>query len=141
MAKSKRSRKPSILSVGVYPELLSLRAAVLSSAGYSVLTAADPQDADSKIKQGACGVLLLCYSIQAEWRKHIVRKFRRHCPDGRIVAIANEPASDAQLAADHLVYGLEGAEALLAAVEQVFSKSRGASSVADLNAPTADYPE
>jgi hypothetical protein len=39
------------------------------------------------------------------------------------VAIANEPATEEEFAADHLVYGLEGAEALVAAVEQALSNS------------------
>jgi CheY-like chemotaxis protein len=119
MPKKQANHKPTVLSVGAYPELLSLRAAVLSNAGYAVFTTTDPHEADSRIKKGDCAVLLLCYSIAQNRRKQIVESFRKHCPEGRIVSITNEVESDANHTdADNLVFGIEGAEALLAAIEQ-----------------------
>jgi hypothetical protein len=61
-----------------------------------------------------------------KWRTRIVQNYRKHCPEGRIVAIANEPTTAQELGVDDLVYGMEGAEALVAAVEQAFSNSGSA---------------
>jgi DNA-binding response OmpR family regulator len=106
----------SVISVGTLPELLSLRAAVLQGAGYGVLTTVDPQEAASRIRSGNCGVLLLCYSVSDEWRKQLIEDFRDKCPKGRIVAITNRPIAETPKEVDHLVYGVEGAEALIDAV-------------------------
>jgi DNA-binding NtrC family response regulator len=115
-----RNYKPAVLSVGTLPELLSLREAVLRSAGYEVITTTEPQEADVRIKEGDCAVLLLCYSIGDMWREQLVRNFRKHCPDNRIVAITNqrEPDTGTQPAVDDLVFGIEGAEALLDVIQK-----------------------
>lgn len=48
--------------IGKLPELLWLRHSVLQTLGYQVSTFTDPKDAISRIEDGKCGVLLLCYS-------------------------------------------------------------------------------
>ena len=125
MPKKQPNHKPTVLSVGAHPELLSLRAAVLSNAGYAVFTTTDPHEADSRIKKGDCAVLLLCYSIAQDWRNQMAENFRKHRPDSRIVGITNEPESDNPTDTDALVFGIEGAEALLAAIEQAIQQSSG----------------
>ena len=114
------NHKPTVLSVGTLPELLSLRESVLRSAGYEVITTTEPKEADAKIKEGNCAVLLLCYSIGDTWREQLVQNFRKHCPDSRIVAITNhpEPNIETQPDVDDLVFGIEGAEALLDAMQK-----------------------
>jgi hypothetical protein len=65
-------------------------------------------------------VLLLCYSIGNMWREQLVQNFRKHCPDSAIVAITNqpEPNIDTHPHVDDLVFGIEGAEALLDAMQK-----------------------
>ena len=87
---SSESRNRLVISVGTLPELLSLREKVLESVGYTVITA-PPPEAVSMVRKGECGVLLLCYSISEKWREQLVQDYRKHCPEGRIVAITNAP--------------------------------------------------
>jgi hypothetical protein len=60
-------------------------------------------------------VLLLCYSVEEESRKHIAKAFREMCPEGRILSITNQPLKQV-LDADAFVYGVDGPEALISAV-------------------------
>ena len=108
-------RSDLIISVGTLPDLLSLREAVLKKAGYRVLNAFTETEALAKIYSGDCGVLLLCYSLEEESRKHIAKAFREVCPEGRIVSITNQPFRESP-DSDAIVYGVDGAEALISAV-------------------------
>jgi CheY-like chemotaxis protein len=108
--------KCNVISVGTLPEVVSLREAVLKSVGYNVFSAASPEEALSRIRTGACGVLLLCYSVRDLWRSQLVREFRERCPHGRIVAITNSMIDEVPKEVDELVFGIEGAEALIDAV-------------------------
>jgi hypothetical protein len=115
MAEAELHRR-RVLSVGSIPELLSLRQAVLKSAGFEVFSTGKPLEAATRIRAGDCAVLLLCYSVSDEWRQVLVRDFREHCPDGRVVAITNRPVTQLPKDVDELVYGIEGPEALMHAI-------------------------
>jgi DNA-binding NtrC family response regulator len=104
-----------IISVGILPDLLSLREAVLTKAGYKVVSAFNEAEALAKIYSGDRGILLLCYSVEEESRKHVTKAFREMCPEGRIVSITNQPLKQV-LDADAFVYGVDGPEALISAV-------------------------
>jgi DNA-binding NtrC family response regulator len=108
-------RSDLVISVGTLPDLVSLREAVLKKAGYRVVSAFNEAEALAKIYSGDCGVLLLCYSVEEESRKHITKAFREVCPEGRIVSITNQPLKQSP-DADAIVYGVDGAEALISAV-------------------------
>lgn len=108
--------KCTVISVGTLPEVVSLREAVLKSVGYHVFSTANPEEALSRIRTGHCGVLLLCYSVRDLWRSQLVREFREKCPHGRIVAITNSKIDEVPKEVDELVFGIEGAEALIDAV-------------------------
>src|SRR5438270_3396183 len=84
----------SVISVGLLPKLMSLREQVVSSAGNIVYTTMDLHEAVAKIDEGAYDVLLLCYSVQDEWRQRLIAHFREHSPKGRIVAITNYPITE-----------------------------------------------
>ena len=105
-----------VISVGTLPELLSLREAVLKSVGYEVFTTQRPEDAVSRIQEGSCAVLLLCYSVPNEWKKELIQEFRKSCPKGRIVAITDRMVAEIPKQVDELIFGLEGAEALIDAI-------------------------
>jgi DNA-binding NarL/FixJ family response regulator len=103
-----------VLSVGHHPELMWLRDAVLSSAGFDVLTTLDVEEGLAHIQRGQCGVLLMCYSLPRLSRKRLAEAFRVNCPHGRIITIANEHFEPEF--ADAIIYGMEGPEALIEAV-------------------------
>jgi len=105
-----------VISIGTLPELLSLREAVLRSVGYEVFTSVRVENALSRIREGYCGVLLLCYSVPEEWRKQLIHEFRENCPEGRIVAITDRMIAEIPKQVDELIFGLEGAEALINAI-------------------------
>jgi hypothetical protein len=110
-------REMTVISVGVLPELLWLREAVLEAAGHKVRSFTEPERAVPELQKGGCGVLLLCYSVRDESRIQLLRSFREYCPDGRIVAITNFPVLEQDSnGADELVYGVDGPEALLDAI-------------------------
>lgn len=105
-----------MISVGALPRLLTLREAILETAGYAVYTTTDAAEAASRMSDGRCGVLVLCYSLAYDCRRELIEQFRAHCPEGRIVAITNRPVTHSSGEVDRLVYGIEGPEALLDAV-------------------------
>ena len=107
-----------VISVGALPELLWLREAVLKNAGFQVLTFSDEEKALAEIQNVDCGVLLLCYSVQDSIRQQLTTKYREACPGARIVAITNEPVQEPLVNIDAWVYGVEGPEALIDAVQR-----------------------
>jgi DNA-binding NarL/FixJ family response regulator len=109
------SNHHKVISTGSNPELLWLRDAVLQSAGFDVTSTASEDDALNRIRQGNCGILLLCYSLSEPARDQLTEEFRKCCPDGRIVAITNKKMDKPEVA-DALVYGVEGPEALIDAI-------------------------
>jgi DNA-binding NtrC family response regulator len=108
-----------VLSVGADWELLWLRDAVLRTAGFNVFTTSDNQQVLQKIKNGECGVLLMCHSTPKATREYLAQIFRESCPDGKVIAITNENIKEVPAFADDLVYGIEGPEALIDAVRNV----------------------
>jgi hypothetical protein len=107
------SRTMTILSVGLLPELVSLRDAVLRSVGFNVFSTCDPEEAYVQMQRARFGVLLLCYSLSDAVRQRLAQRFRHCCPRGRIVAISNERVDDTPPYVDTVFYGVEGAEALI----------------------------
>lgn len=115
-----------VLSVGSFQDLLWTRSQILQAAGYRFISTSNPEEADARISQASCGVLLICYSIREEWRKHLIDAFREHCPRGRVVAITNVPFSRPPIEADEFIYGVEGPEVLLDAIARHSRGSKAA---------------
>ena len=105
-------RSQNIISVGGNAELVSLRQAVLQSVGLNVFSTLDPREAVTRIEFGNFGLLLLCY-LPCSVRERLARLFRNCCPQGRIVAVSNKQVDESTLYADAVVFGIEGAEALI----------------------------
>lgn len=116
MSGQAQARRGIVLSVGTIPELLNLRAEVLKSAGYDVISTTNPEQANFRMANEICDVLLLCYSLPDDWQKRLIESFRRDCPGGRVVAISNVPFARTPTEADQRVYGIEGPVALINAV-------------------------
>lgn len=106
-----------VISFGSDPELLWLRNAVLKSAGFEVISTQSHESALQTIRQGGCSTLLVCYSAEKPIRKIVADAFRKHCPDGRIIAITNARLEKPDFA-DTFVYGVEGPEVLIEAIRQ-----------------------
>jgi len=111
-----------IVSVGAYPELLWLREAVLKNAGFDVLSTTDENVALLRIRDGHCGVLLMCYSLPIQLRGQLSAMFRQHCPQGKIVLISNQVVEKMPFA-DEVVYGVDGPEVLIDAVRKPASRA------------------
>jgi DNA-binding response OmpR family regulator len=106
---------PNVVSVGRNRELLLLRDAVLRSAGFDVFTTENENEALARISQGECGVLLVCYSTPLPMKRRLAVAYRKRCPEGTIIAVANEQVQTLEIA-DSLVYGIEGPEVLIEAI-------------------------
>lgn len=104
-----------VISIGNDEELLWLRNSVLRTEGFEVVTTLDENEALNRIRQGDCGVLLMCYSLASPVRRRLAESFRQHCPGKRIVAITNVAMEKPEFA-DSLVYGVEGPEVLIDAL-------------------------
>lgn len=105
-----------VISVGTLSDLLNLRKAVLESAGFQVFTSSNAQQALLKIENGEADVLLLCYSVPEDARERLIQRFRQTSPQGRIVLLTNSPITSPPPEAGTVIFGLEGAEALIEAV-------------------------
>jgi hypothetical protein len=55
-------------------------------------------------------------------RYSLITKFREHCPKGRIVAITNQAIVEPPREVDNLVYGIDGPEALIDAIQAAAPK-------------------
>lgn len=108
----------STLSVLAYASYTPLdeRHCMTDERGSVLSVGSSPEEADATISEANCGVLLLCYSIREEWRRHLIHAFREHCPQGHVVAITNVPFSRPPIEADEFIYGVEGPEVLLDAI-------------------------
>src|SRR4051794_41298465 len=101
--------KRTVISVGTLPEVVSLREAVLKSVGYSVFSTEKPEEALSRIRNGDCGVLLLCYSVRDLWRGQLAREVFARCPRGGIVAINKSKIDEDSKKIDELIFWIVGA--------------------------------
>jgi hypothetical protein len=110
-----------VVSVGDNRELLLLRDAVLRSAGFDVFTTDNESQALARVSRGDCGVLLVCYSTPLPVKRHLAVAYRKECPEGRIIAVANQPVEKLEVA-DTLVYGIEGPEVLIDAIRGKLAK-------------------
>ena len=111
----------NVVSVGSNRELLLLRDAVLKSAGFDVFTTDNESDALARISRGDCGVLLVCYSTPLPLKQQVAVAYRKHCPEGKIIAVANQPVEKLDVA-DSLVYGIDGPEVLIDAIRGKLEK-------------------
>ena len=118
VSEDQQEYKPLVLSVGKLHDLLSLREAILRSAGYQVITCTEYEETIAVIRNGRCGVMLLCYSVPDKWRRSLIRDFRDFCRQGRIIGITNHPVVQPSREMDELVYGIEGPEMLIQAVNR-----------------------
>jgi PleD family two-component response regulator len=82
-----------VISLSRSLDLLWAREAVLRSAGFQVFSAMNPRQVLAKIHAGNFGLLLLCYSLPGRLQREIASEFRKHCPNGRIVAITDSNSS------------------------------------------------
>src|SRR5437762_12889201 len=77
-----RSQDRRVISVGRDSNLLSLRHALLELGGYEVWSTTNLSLASSFIRHQRCEILLLCYSLRDDWRKTLIRIFRRIMSSG-----------------------------------------------------------
>jgi hypothetical protein len=62
------------------------------------------------MQEGACGILILCHTLRESTSQGLMQKYRKYCPGN-----SNVPWQSAK-DLDAMVYGVEGPEALIAAI-------------------------
>ena len=110
------NNQQTILSAGARADLLNLREQVLRIAGFRVITTSSESTAIAEMRNGHCGVLLLCHSLSDEVRERLSEHFRQYSPEGRIIGITNTPWPQARDQVDFYLYGLEGPDTLIQAI-------------------------
>ena len=88
---------------------------MLKSAGFDVFTTDNESEALARVSRGDCGVLLVCYSTPLPIKRQLALAFRKQCPEGRIIAVANQPVEKLEVA-DSLIFGIDGPEVLIDAL-------------------------
>ena len=87
------SAHQAVLSVGADTHLLSLREQVLREAGFDVITSDNERQAISLMREGICGTLVICHTLQVDARQRLVENYRRFCPRSRIIGVSSVPFS------------------------------------------------
>jgi hypothetical protein len=72
--------------------------------------------AQALLRHHGCGVLILCYSVPENWKKSLIRLFREHCPEGRIVGIIARDLHCVLDGFDEVLFSTDKADVLLHAV-------------------------
>ena len=86
-------RHKKVLAVSPDRELASFRHAVMTDAGFDVVSVHSESAACFEIHFGRCGVLLLCHKLAHSARESLACDFEKRCPDPYIIAIL-ENAND-----------------------------------------------
>jgi DNA-binding response OmpR family regulator len=109
-----------VLSLSTDQELSQLRQTILEAAGHAVVSLlnekealAAPQSSDD------FDVVLLCHRVPSAAARQIVRLFRQHHPDTRIVYIAHVYGEWPEVEADRYIVGADGPQALVRVLEEV----------------------
>jgi hypothetical protein len=122
-----------VISFSARFELLWSRGAVLRSAGFEVFSTISSGKALAKIRSGQYGCFWSATHFLSGCGRQRQGKFRESCPHGKLIRITDARSPQPSVGADRVVYGADGAEALIAAVEakatghlaQLGSKSMG----------------
>ena len=78
----------TVLSYSNDPEHLREREAAIRNAGFGVILVSSETAARFEIEMGRCGVLLICYTISPLVSGEVAGLFRRSCPSGLIIVVA-----------------------------------------------------
>ncbi len=81
-----------ILSAGSDTLLLSTRNAVLTQAGYLVVSAQTAQEVIEKFRHGIFDLVLLCHSMPIRDRERIAKVIHQRSPSTKIVVVGLEAA-------------------------------------------------
>ncbi len=113
--------KRRILSLSADPELGKLRAMVLRQAGYEVLWPSSKAEADAVLREKNFDVLVIGHTISSASSREFAATFRARNPEGKILVIMK--TSYGLVKADKTVRSIDGPEALLEAIEELFART------------------
>jgi len=113
--------KRRILSLSADPELGKLRAMVLRQAGYEVIWPSRKGEADAQVREKNFDVLLIGHTISDQSSREFAEIFRANNPNGKIIVIM--AATYSLVKADRTVRSIDGPEALLEAIEDLFART------------------
>jgi DNA-binding response OmpR family regulator len=109
--------KGRVLILSANPELLSLRAAVLRAAGFEVCVVESKKQMLELLGERHYDAMAVCWSISDESAVQYCALFRQRNPQGCVVYVGkNSWHRPTTIQADSSVSGVEGPDALIAAV-------------------------
>jgi hypothetical protein len=83
--------KNAVLSLSSDKSVLASRELALRNGGMKVTSVLSATQARFEIEMGRCGILLICYRLQNSDADELTKLFRRYCPQGQIVFVAQLP--------------------------------------------------
>src|SRR5256885_11293746 len=83
--------KNMVLSLSPDQQALASREIALRNSGMKVISVMSPVEARFEIEMGRCGIFLVCYRLSLAAVDDLTRLFRRFCPEGRIIFVAQSP--------------------------------------------------
>jgi hypothetical protein len=112
-----------ILNVSGDPEIASLRARVMTHAGFDVRNVPCP---NTDIPPEPFEVMVVCYSVPNSEMERVTSEFRDRNPGACVVAVLRMPWDPNCDHADECVQALEGPAALIKAIKECTPKVKSA---------------
>jgi PleD family two-component response regulator len=113
-----RKHRNRVMIVGRIRELALYRAEVLKHLGFQVSIPQSKEEALDIIRSDGFDVAVLSYTLPSTVVQEIADEVREHCPDCRIVSIAETSRFDRRIAPDAVALAEEGPPALVAAIQK-----------------------
>jgi CheY-like chemotaxis protein len=108
-----------VMIVGRIRELALYRAEVLRHEGFQVSTPGDREEAIAIIRSGGFDIAVLSYTLPSTLVQELADEVREHCPECRIIAIADSNRIDRRINPDAVALAEEGPPALVRAVRKL----------------------
>jgi len=90
----------TVLSLSLDKQALAKREIALRASDFEVVSVHTSTQAWFEIVMGRCGVFLTCEHIPAVVNAELIELFRRYCPDGTVMLVAEPIVSDDRPKAD-----------------------------------------
>jgi hypothetical protein len=85
------ARETTVLSLNPDRKALLAYESALRQNGFEIISVDSPLDARFEIEMGRCGVFMSSYVTPLAIYRDLASLFRRYCPNGRVIFLAQRP--------------------------------------------------
>jgi DNA-binding response OmpR family regulator len=111
-----KMNKNRVLSFSRDQDVLRLLQAALREGGFEVVSVDTESRARFEIEMGRCAALLICFRAGQDTTHDLMDLFRRSCPQGTIVFVANRTRVVVPCSIDRMVCESAGTQAIVEAL-------------------------